>query len=512
MAEQSPELALSAVAAAMSRAAAELRPTVRVLEEGWVLSVGDGVLRIDGLPAARAEEVLAVGGHSRALVLGLSPGIIEAIALDESSELRAGQVVRTTGQTATIPAGPALLGRVVDPLGRPLDGAPLRGALQRVPVERRAPQLHERAAVHAPLHTGILTIDAMFPIGRGQRELILGEEGTGRTSLALDILLRQRDTDVVVVYVGIGRRRAESWQLFEALRRGGGRFVAVLAPEDWSPGLRYLAPYAGTAIAESFAYRGEHALIVYDDLSAHAVAWRELSLLLRRPPGREAYPGDIFYVHARLLERAAQLSVEMGGGSLTALPVARIEGGRLTAYIPTNLISITDGQIVLSRALFAAGQKPAIDVGLSVSRVGARAQPQALRALAAELRLDYAGFLELETFSRLGTRLEEATQRRLEIGRRVRILLRAQRLQPLSVFDAVARLVLGRTHDLLLQLPEPVVAEAAEELCQAARRELSPLVARIDRDAVLSEDDEAVLRKLAGRVVAARRGGCSGVG
>jgi F-type H+-transporting ATPase subunit alpha len=272
-----------------------------------------------------------------------------------------------------VPAGEVILGRVLDPMGRALDGRPLSGRMSEMLLERRAPGIHERAAVHAPLYTGVLAIDAMFPSGRGQRELILGDEGTGKTAMAVDAMLRQRDTGVVCIYVAIGRRRAEVSQVVGQLRSGGGRWAAVSAPQDESPGLRYLAPYAGTAMAEWFVERGEDVLIVYDDLSAHAVAWRELSLLLRRPPGREAYPGDIFYLHSRLLERATQLSAERGGGSLTALPIALTEDERLSAYIPTNLISITDGQIVLSRRLFTAGQKPAVDAGASVSRVGGKA-------------------------------------------------------------------------------------------------------------------------------------------
>ena len=322
----------------------------------------------------------------------------------------------------------------MDPLGRPLDGQPLtlRGSVQ--PLERRAPRIHERAAVHRPLYTGVLPIDAMFPIGRGQRELIVGDEGTGKTSIGLDVILRQASTDVVGVYVAIGRRRAETWQAVEALRAGGGRWVVVAAPGDVSPGMRYLAPYAGCAIAEYFMDRGEHALVVYDDLTSHAVAWRELALLLRRPPGREAFPGDVFYLRSRLLERATQLSPERGGGSLTALPIARLESGRLSAYLPTNLISITDGQVVLSQPLFASGQLPAIDAGLSVSRVGGKAQPQAFRDLAGRLRLEYASFLELEAFSRIGARLEETVERRLARGRRLRALLRQPRLSPYGVF------------------------------------------------------------------------------
>ncbi len=505
MLQERVEDAVRSVGQALSRAAREFQPQVRVLEEGRVLGITDGVLRIEGLPGACSEELLEVGGHGgRALVLSLDTGSVEAIALDDDVHMVDGAPVRAMGRSATIPVGDAMLGRVVDPLGRPLDGAAAASGLRHVPLERRAPQIYERTAVHSPLYTGTLAIDAMFPIGRGQRELVVGEEGTGKTALAVDALLRQKNTGVVGVYVAIGRRRSETWRLVEELRAGADRWIVVAAPDDTSPGMRYLAPYAGTALAEHFTYRGEHALVVYDDLTSHAVAWRELSLLLHRPPGREAYPGDIFYLHSRLLERAAQLSKEQGGGSLTALPLAVLEGGRLTSYIPTNLISITDGQIVLSRDLFTAGQKPAIDAGLSVSRVGAKAQAQAFRDLAARLRLDYAAFLELEAFSRLGTRLEATTEQRIALGRRIRRLLRGGRLEPKGVFEELARLIMASSHDTMLALPEADVQDVAAAFTSAARRELSDLALRVDRDAVLAHADRESLERLLRRIVAAR--------
>ncbi|MCC6903392.1 MAG: F0F1 ATP synthase subunit alpha [Polyangiaceae bacterium] len=504
MADPRLERQVERVDGLMGRAASEFRSEVIVREEGRVESMGDGVLAISGLPGAAAEEVLAVGARGSALVLGLTGSTIEAIALHEGERMAVGASVRSTGRRATLGVGDPLLGRVVDPLGRPLDGLPLGGTLKPAPLERPAPALHERTAVHTPLYTGVLAIDAMFPIGRGQRELILGEEGTGKTSLALDAMLRQLTTDVVCVYVAIGRRRSETWQVVELLRSRAGRFVVVSAPEDTTAGLRYLAPYAGTAVAEHFMYRGENALVVYDDLTAHANAWRELSLLLRRPPGREAFPGDVFYLHSRLLERAAQLSSDRGGGSLTALPIAVLEGGRLTAYIPTNLISITDGQLVTSRALFSAGHKPAIDAGLSVSRVGAKAQPQAMRELAGRLRLDYAAFLELEAFSRLGTRLEPAAERRIEIGRRVRRLLGARRLSPLCLFDEVVRLVLAAEHDLLLAIPEHDVVRVSGDVAVGVRAAHPGLVERIEREAALGERERGVLTQQIAEVVGTR--------
>ena len=494
----------AAVEAALHRAALAYRAEVIVRQEGRVVGVADRVLRVRGLGGAALEELIEIGQTGLALVLGLEEDELQAVALDDVQTVVDGARARTLGRVVSIGVGEPLLGRVIDPLGRPLDGVPLPERLLRQPLERSAPPIHARAAVHAPLPTGLLTVDAMLPIGRGQRELVLGDEGTGKTALALDVMLRQRNTDIVCVYVAIGRRRSESWQVAETLRQGGGRWVIVAAPDDESPGLRTLAPYAGATIAEYFAERGGHALVVYDDLTSHAVAWRELSLLLRRPPGREAYPGDVFFLHSRLLERAAQLSVERGGGSVSALPLAALEGGRLTAYVPTNLVSITDGQIVLSQGLFSAGQKPAIDVGLSVSRVGSRAQPQALSELSAHMRLEYASFLEVEAFAQLGTRLESATQARIDHGRRVRFLLRARRLEPLGLFDEVVLLALAGARQSLLRVPEPALGEVARDLCRAARAAFPLLAESVERDAMLSgEDRHRIEELLQRRIIAA---------
>jgi F-type H+-transporting ATPase subunit alpha len=489
MADARAKVAVREVSQAIARAAAEPRPQVRLLAEGRIEAAAQGVLRLRGLPDVGAEELIEIERGGPALVLGLRRGQVEAVALDPGRGILQGARARALHQLPHVPAGEAILGRVLDPMGRALDGRPLRGRMSEMPLERRAPAIYERAAVHEPLYTGVLAVDAMFPIGRGQRELILGDEGTGKTALAVDAMLRQRETGVVCIYVAIGRRRAEVSQVAEQLRSQGGRWAVVSAPPDESPGLRYLAPYAGTAMAEWFVERGEDVLIVYDDLSAHAVAWRELSLLLRRPPGREAYPGDIFYLHSRLLERAARLSAQRGGGSLTALPIALTEDERLSAYIPTNLISITDGQIVLSRRLFTAGQKPAVDAGMSVSRVGAKAQSQAFRELAGRLRLEYASFLELEVFARLGTRLEAATSRRLEIGRRVRRLLRAPHGAPLGVFDEVLRLLLVDQTELLLRIPLDQLADTVTTLARQCRSRSPAVALRIDREAILGDED-----------------------
>ncbi|MCA9629948.1 MAG: F0F1 ATP synthase subunit alpha [Myxococcales bacterium] len=482
------------VGSAMTRVADEYHFQIPAREEGSVLSVADGVVRIGGLPGASAEQVLRIGRHGTALVLGLRPSAVEAVLLQRPDQADVGAPVRSFQQTAAIPVGDELLGRVVDPLGRPVDGLPLEPPHELMPLERQAPRIFERTDVHTPLYTGVLAVDSMFPVGRGQRELVVGDEGTGKTAFVLDALLRQRETDVVGVYVAVGRRRVETWQLVERLREAGGRWVVVAAPDDLPPGMRYLAPFAGTAIGEYFMHRGEHALVVYDDLSAHAIAWRELSLLLHRPPGREAYPGDIFHLHARLLERAAQLSTDAGGGSLTALPVAVLEGGRLNAYIPTNLISITDGQLVFSRELFVSGQKPAIDASLSVSRVGSRAQAPAFRELAGRLRLEYASFLEVESFSRLGTRLETETQARIETGRRIRALLRAPRLQPLGVWEEVARLVLAQAPELL-RVPVDAVPGFAEALIRTTEHDLASVRLGVERDATLPADGRLAVER-----------------
>ncbi|MCB9691168.1 MAG: F0F1 ATP synthase subunit alpha [Alphaproteobacteria bacterium] len=488
-------------ARALSTAGETWRPEIVVREEGRVLAVRDGVLTVSGLPGVRNEEVVVVGERVRGLVLGLQEVHVQVAVLDDASAVREGDRVRGTGRLAEVPVGEALVGRVVDPLGRPLDGSPLAGAVRPAPVERDAPMIHQRAAVHSPLYTGILAVDAMFPIGRGQRELILGDEGTGKTSLALTALLRQEEA--VAVYVAIGRRRAEVWRIVDALRSGGGRWIVVSAPEDCSPALRYLAPYAATSLAEHFRDRGEHAVVVYDELTAHAVAWRELCLLLGRPPGREAFPGDVFYLHSRLLERATQLSAELGGGSLTALPIVSTEDGRLSAYLPTNLIAITDGQLVLSRAAFAAGERPAIDAGLSVSRVGGKTQAQAFRSLAGRMRLDYAAFLELESFSRVGTRLEPSAQRRLEVGRRIRRLLRAPRLARLGVLEEVVLLALAGSPDALARIPLDALDTFARELTGAVRA-LDPSFGRLEAEPVLTDGEATRLHETVTRVVEAR--------
>jgi F-type H+-transporting ATPase subunit alpha len=419
--------------AAARIAEAALGPVVE--QVGRIETVGDGIALASGLPDVRAGELLRVEQGSLALAQTLDADRVGCILLDGGDSIQAGQRIRGTGDVVRIPVGEALLGRVVDPMGRPLDGGPPVLPERLDPAERPAPAIIDRDAVTQPLQTGITLVDAMFALGRGQRELILGDRATGKSALATDTIINQRDSDVICVYVAIGQKSSSVAQVIEAVRRHGApeRCIFVVAGPASSPGLQWLAPFAGVTMAEFFRDRGGHALVVLDDLSKHAATHRELALLLRQPPGREAYPGDVFYLHARLLERAAKLSQAQGGGSLSALPIAETQAGNLSAYIPTNLISITDGQIVLDAKLFYEGQKPAVDIGRSVSRIGGRTQAPALRDVSGSLRLDYAQFLELELFTRFSATLDDATEARIQRGRRLRALLVQGQYAPLPV-------------------------------------------------------------------------------
>ncbi|MBI1418209.1 MAG: F0F1 ATP synthase subunit alpha [Limimaricola sp.] len=420
--------------------AMELGPEAELL--GRVAAIADGLAEVTGLPDAVLGEVLEFDGGARGFVLNLEEERVQVALLDPDEGISAGSPVRCSGTVVSVPVGDELLGRVIDPLGRPLDdGPPLSGATL-LPVERPAPAIIERDFVSEPLQTGILVIDSLFAIGRGQRELIIGERATGKTAIAVDTMINQAGGDMVCVYVAIGQRATAVARVIAAVKARGAmaRSVFVVAPATAPPGLRWLAPFAGTTIAEAVRDAGGHALVVHDDLTKHATTHRELALLARQPPGREAYPGDIFYLHARLLERAAKLSPARGGGSLSALPIAEIEAGNLSAYIPTNLISISDGQIVLSSTLFASGQRPAVDVGLSVSRVGGKAQVAALKAVAGRVRLDYAQYLELRMFARFGGFGDAQMKARIAHGDRIGALLTQVRYAPLRVIDQVALL------------------------------------------------------------------------
>lgn len=470
-------------------------------EVGRVLAVAHGIATIEGLPGARAEELVSFPGGGLGVVMQLDPDEVGVILLDDAPEVGAGAEVRRTGRMLEVPAGPALLGRVLDPTGRPLDGLGRLPAEERMPVEREAPGLHQRSPVRVPLQTGLSVIDALVPVGRGQRELILGDRQTGKTSLALDAVRNQQD--VVSVWCAVGQSASGVASVIQELRASGAmpRTVVVVAGADDPAGLQYLAPYAATAMAEWFRDRGRDALVVYDDLTRHARAYRELSLLLRRPPGREAYPGDVFYLHSRLLERSTRLAPEHGGGSLTALPLAETEAGNIADYIPTNLISITDGQVVLSSDLFQRGFLPAVDVGLSVSRVGGDAQLPAYRSVSSDLRVACARFAELEVFSRFSSRLDDSTRAALTRGRRVREVLKQGRADPRTVASQIAVLV-AATSGGLDGVPMERVTEAEKGIRAALAREMPDLERRVAAREPLSEQDLETLRGIAGRVVA----------
>jgi len=407
---------------------------LRLEEYGRVLSVGDGIAWIRGLPSAAMDELLLFEDGSRGLVFHLGNQRLGAILLEQTVRLTSGSPVYLTGQRLSLSVGDGLIGRVIDPLGKPLDAQPAPELNLRRELDVSSPPIIARDFVDRPLYTGTKIVDAMIPLGRGQRQLIIGDNGVGKTSLALDVVLNQRDQDVLCVYVIIGQKRSDTISAIDLLRRFGAMAytTVVVAEASDSPGLKYLAPFAGCAVAEQWMWHGRDTLIVYDDLSTHARAYRELSLLLRRPPGREAYPGDIFYLHSRLLERSTCLAPSRGGGSMTALPIVETEQGEIAAYIPTNLISITDGQIYLDRRLFGSGFLPAIDITRSVSRIGGRAQHPRIKEEAARMKLDYLQFLDLEAFTRFGSKLEASMEEKIRRGQVLREVLKQQRLTPQS--------------------------------------------------------------------------------
>ncbi len=479
----------------LERAREQVRPDLEAGEVGRLLEAGGGVAQVAGFTDLAAGELLAFPNGLMGVAESLGHRRTGVMLLGRSDELREGDQVRRTRRVVDVPVGEALLGRVVDALGRPLDDAGEIGATERRPVERPAPPIMARAPVTTPLQTGIKVIDAALPIGRGQRELILGDRQTGKTSVALDAVLAQRDTGVLSVWCAIGQRASAVVRVLERLRAEDalGRCVVVVAGGEDPPGLQFVAPYAAATIAERFAADGEDVLVVFDDLVRHARAYRELSLLMRRPPGREAYPGDVFYIHSRLLERATHLREEEGGGSITALPVVETQAGDISAFIPTNLISITDGQIYLDSGLFERGQLPAVDVGRSVSRVGGKAQLPAFRTVAADLRLAYSQYEELESFSRFGARLDEETQRKLDRGRRVRQVLRQGEGDHLSVIEQIS-VLLATTSGALDSVATDRVAEAEAAIRAAARERLAEVAERPAAGEKLSEEDrEAVL-------------------
>jgi F-type H+-transporting ATPase subunit alpha len=465
-------------------------------EIGRVISVGDGIALVSGLPGARLDEVLRFGSGQVGFAQTLEADHIGCVLLDDNGTLEAGEIVHGTGEVVRTLVGAALLGRVVDPLGRPLDeGAPVT-AERHDPVERPAPAILDRALVTEPVQTGILVIDSLFPLGRGQRELIIGDRSIGKTAIAVDTMINQKSSDMICIYVAVGQKSATVARVIDAVRRLGApeRCVFVVASAAAPPGLQWVAPFAGMTMAEYFRDRGQHALVVIDDLTKHAATHREIALLTRQPPGREAYPGDVFYLHARLLERAAKLSPALGGGSLTALPIAETDAGNLSAYIPTNLISITDGQIVLDAKLFYEGQKPAVDVGTSVSRVGGKTQAPALRQVAETLRLDYAQFLELEMFTRFGGMPDARVRHQLTRGARIRAILDQPQHAPLRLADEVA-LVLAVQSGLLDALPLPAMIEFRRGLREAIDRGAPDAVRTIQESGALDDGPQQALRE-----------------
>ncbi len=441
-------------------------------EVGTVLSLGDGIARVHGLENAVALEMLELEHDVVGLAFNLEEDNVGVALFGHWQEVREGEPVRRTGKVASVPVGEGLLGRVVDPLGNPLDGqGPIESSESR-PLEWKAPGVIERQPVKEPLQTGIKAIDSMTNVGRGQRELIIGDRGTGKTAIAIDTILNQRDTDVICIYVAIGQKGSTVAQVYDRLKDEGAMEYTIIvsaAASEAAP-IKWMAPFAGAAMGEYFLYKGQHALVIYDDLSKHADAYRQLSLLLRRPPGREAFPGDVFYLHSRLLERSCKLSDERGGGSLTALPIIETQAGDVSAYIPTNVISITDGQIFLESDLFYSGVRPAVNVGISVSRVGSSAQTKAMKKVAGRLRLDLAQFRELEAFAQFGSELDQATQNALARGERMVATLNQPQYAPWPTEEQVVALYAG-TQGFLDEVPTGQVPRFHEELRELLRTE-----------------------------------------
>ncbi len=477
---------------ALDRLLEGYQPQLKIEEVGTVSFVGNGIARIKGLPTVRSEEIISFPNDCLGIAFNLDPREVSVIMLDQSERIKAGQEVRRTGRVMDVPVGEELLGRVVDALGRPLDdGQPIRTS-ERRPIEREAPGIMDRAPVNVPLQTGILVVDAMIPVGRGQRELILGDRQTGKTAIALDAMINQRDKDVVCVYCAVGQQRVVVARVIADLKKYSAmkNSIAIVATAEDPPGLNFAAPYAATTVAEYFMEKGRDVLIIYDDLTRHARAYRELSLLLRRPPGREAFPGDIFYIHSRLLERSTHLK---SGGSLTALPIIETEAQDISAYIPTNLISITDGQIYLSPLFYEEGVLPAVDVGKSVSRVGGKSQLPAYQEVVGDLRLTYTQFEELEAFVRFGTKLDEETRKTLERGRRIREMLKQPRYDPVPAPEQIA-ILLAATSGILDEIPLDKIASAKEKVRSEFLKRLPEVYKRIESAQKLSpEDHEAIL-------------------
>lgn len=473
----------------------EFDSAVQVSETGTVLSVGDGIARVYGLEKVMAGELVEFGNGVQGMVLNLEEDNVGIAVLGSDREIKEGDVVRRTERIVEIPVGPEMMGRVVNSLGQPIDGGGPVESKERARIEVKAPGIVARKSVHEPLQTGLKAVDSMIPIGRGQRELIIGDRQTGKTAIALDTIINQRGQGVYCVYVAIGQKQSTVAQVVDKLKKYGAMeyTCVVSAPASTPAPLQFIAPYTGVTIGEFFRNNGMHALVVYDDLSKHAVAYRQLSLLLRRPPGREAYPGDVFYLHSRLLERAAKMSDERGAGSLTALPIIETQAGDVSAYIPTNVISITDGQIYLDTDLFNSGQRPAINVGLSVSRVGGSAQIGAMKKVAGTLRLDLAQYREMAAFAQFGSDLDKATQSLLARGSRMVELLKQPQYQPLSVEKQVIVIYAG-IKDYLKDYPVSAIQKYHTEVLNFIETRHPKVIEVLRERKKLDSDVEQLIR------------------
>ncbi|WP_417108651.1 F0F1 ATP synthase subunit alpha [Hominenteromicrobium sp.] len=482
----------------MKEAVEDFTPSAEAEETGTVLTVGDEIAVVSGLEHAAYGEILLFSSGVKGMVQDLRHNEIGCVLFGDDAEITEGSLVRRSGKTAGIPVGDGFLGRVVDALGTPIDGKGDISAEGYRPIECPAPGIIDRQPVNAPMETGLLAIDSMFPIGRGQRELIIGDRQTGKTAVALDTILNQKGKNVVCIYVAIGQKSSSVAQLVETLKRRGAMdyTIVVNASASDPASLQYIAPYAGCALGEHFMYQGRDVLIVYDDLSKHAIAYRALSLLLERSPGREAYPGDVFYLHSRLLERSAHLSDALGGGSMTALPIVETQAGDVSAYIPTNIISITDGQIFLESDLFFSGQRPAVNVGLSVSRVGGDAQTKAMKKAAGGIRLDLAQYREMEVFTQFSSDLDETTKRQLTYGQSLMRLLRQPQYHPMSQHDQVITLV-SALHHVMQDVSLDDMGHFHTELIKYAEKNMSDVCRRVDTTGQLSDPDREEILKVA---------------
>ena len=473
----------------------DYKPAANTAEGGTVVSAADGIVTVEGMDRAVYGEIVTFENGAKGMVESVEPSHLGIMLFDGAESVGVGTLVTRTGKRAGIPVGEAFLGRVINPLGEPIDG---KGAIEAVgynPIEKQAPGILERQSVDTPLHTGILSIDSMFPIGRGQRELIIGDRQTGKTSIATDTILNQKDTGVLCIYVAIGQKASSIARVAEDLKKHGamGYTTIVAATASDSAPLQYIAPYAGTALAEYFMAQGKSVLIVYDDLSKHAVAYRAISLLLRRSPGREAYPGDVFYLHSRLLERSCRMRDDLGGGSITALPIVETQAGDVSAYIPTNVISITDGQIFLETALFNAGNRPAVNVGLSVSRVGGAAQTKAMKKANANLRIELAQYKDMESFAQFSSDLDAETRRQLDHGKALMEMLKQPLYQPKSDAEQVVLLTLA-SHGVLDEIPTAELRTKTSAFVRQFRADVSGTMDKITATGKLEPDEvDAIL-------------------